>query len=102
MRNTEIFDQVLLEKDGEVISKFAILVNTNVDELTTDIVHYWNGAKANMFVDIKLNNPWIRVIVSGINELKYENFDEFLKKRERREKLDKIDYMIYKQNKKNK
>lgn len=81
MNDIEIFEQVLLEKDGEVISKFAIIVgglgSSNPSEVINDaVLKYTNGVPHNQFVDIKLNNPWTRVIISGINQLKLFDYNE--------------------------
>ena len=36
---------------------------------------YVGSTGYNEFVEIYLDNPWIRVIISGINELDYKIFD---------------------------
>lgn len=84
---TQIFEQILKkDKDGKTISKFAILRNMDTDQLNKDIVTYWGGALANMFVDIKLIDPWTRVIISGITELPLLTKEQLLRK----QKLEKI------------
>lgn len=68
---TEIFEQVLKEKDGVVISKIAILRNFDTDQLNEDLAKYCGNVPCNLFVDIKLDNPWVRVVISGIRDLNY-------------------------------
>ena len=88
---TQIFEQVLKrDKDDNIISKIAILRNFDTEQLQEDIVKYWGDSKANMFVDKALTDPYTRVIISGINELKYYNIKAHKLLRERVNKLDKI------------
>ena len=83
----EIFDQVLKrDKDGNVISKFAILRCLDTDTLNQSIAQYVDHTYHNHFINITLCDPWTRVIISGINELKYFD-DETI---ERRNKLKKL------------
>jgi hypothetical protein len=96
MKDARIFEQILLkDSDGKTISKFAILQGGLNSDNPTQFINeitckYWGDALANQFIDIKLNNPWTRVIISGIDKLLLENFDSFLLKRDRLEKLKKI------------
>lgn len=84
---TQIFEQVLKkDKDNNVISKIAILRNLDVDQLNKDLVKYCDNVPCNLFVDIKLNDPWTRLVISGINELKYLTREQRL----RLEKLNKL------------
>lgn len=83
---TEIFEQVLKEKDGVVISKIAILRNFDTDQLNEDLAKYCGNVPCNLFVDIQLNNPWVRVVISGIHELNYLTESQRL----RLDKLNKI------------
>ena len=41
-------------------------------------------------IDANLDNPWTRVVVSNINDMKQEDFSKYILKRDRKEKLDKI------------
>jgi len=42
------------------------------------------------FVYAQLNCPWIRFVMSNINDMKQDTFDNFMIKFERKKKLDKI------------
>ena len=42
------------------------------------------------FIDSGLSNPWMRVVVSNINDMKQENFSDYIKRRDRKQKLEKI------------
>lgn len=84
---TQIFQQVLKkDKDGNVISKMAILINTDTEQLQKDIYKYIGEVPCNLFIDIKLNNPWTYLIISGIGNLKYLTEEQ----RIRKQKLEKI------------
>lgn len=91
--NVKIFEQVLLkDKNGKTVSKLGILVGGLYTDNPTETMNeavkkYWGDAKANEFIDIKLNNPWTRVIISNINDLEFQDFDVFLNNKERNEKI---------------
>jgi len=83
----EIFDQVLKrDKDGNVISKFAILRCLDTDTLNQAIAKYVSDVPHNQFVDISLGYPCVRMIISGIGKLKYFDNESI----ERRNKLKKL------------
>lgn len=42
------------------------------------------------FIDSSLSNPWMRVVISNINDMKQESFDNFIKRRDRKDKLIKL------------
>lgn len=92
MSEFEIFEYDLLkDQNGKVISKFAIIVGgLNSDNpfnaVNTAVSKYVGKELHNQFVDIKLNNPWTRVIISGIDKLPLQNFDLWLKDKPNREK----------------
>lgn len=80
MNKIEIFEQELKNGDSSV-GKVAILrggLNTdNPTAIMNDAVSTYVGTKGyNEFVEIFLDNPWVRVIVSGINELEYKTFTD--------------------------
>ena len=78
MNKIEIFEQEL--KNGDrTVGKVAILrggLNTdNPTAIMNDAVSTYVGTKGyNEFVEVFLDNPWVRVVVSGINELDYTDF----------------------------
>lgn len=76
----EIFEQVLKNNDEE-IGKIAILrggLNTENPSAIMDeaVSRYVDTKEYNEFVEIFLDNPWVRVIVKGINELEYKTFKD--------------------------
>lgn len=78
MKGVEIFEQELSNRNGRV-GKMAILrggLNTDNPTATmNDAVQEYVGRKGhNQFIEIHLDNPWVRVIVIGINELEYKEF----------------------------
>lgn len=90
MEEVKIFEQQLNDK-----CKFAILVGGLCEKSPANYMNnitckYTNGVLHNQFIDIKMNNPWTRVILSDIRKLPFEDFSTFLKKKERKEKLNKI------------
>jgi len=93
--NVQIFEQDLLVKNGVVIAKLAILrgglYSDNPTEIMNNVVKkYVGNTPICQFVNIKLNDPWTRVIIYGINELKYYDFDNYKLLMTRIAKLDKI------------
>jgi len=51
---------------------------------------YVDGQPYYEFIDAEMNNPWMRVVVSNINDMKQESFDNYINRRTRRDKLKKI------------
>jgi hypothetical protein len=79
MKKIEIFEQDLI-KDHKTVGKVAILrggLNTsNPTAILNEAVSNYVGNKGyNEFVEIHLDNPWVRVVISGINELEYKPFE---------------------------
>ena len=84
MEGIEIYEQTLFNHDenGNTIEvgKVAILkggigsINPKsiLDNAVSEYVKY---NTYNQFVEIHLDNPWVRVVVKGINEVQYESFD---------------------------
>ena len=76
MNNIEIFEQDLTKGSAKV-GKVAILRGgLNTDNPTSimnlAVSEYVGTTGFNEFVEIYLDNPWVRVIVSGINNLEYK------------------------------
>ncbi|SMG49313.1 hypothetical protein SAMN05661096_03599 [Marivirga sericea] len=49
--------------------------NDPVAKLNLAVSQYVGNVGHSQFVDISMDNPWVRVIISGINEMKQEDFD---------------------------
>lgn len=89
---TIIFEQILKkDKNNNIISKFAILKNLNTDQLNKDLNKYCGETPRNIFVDIRIIDPWTRIVISNINDLKYYDLDIYKKLSERINKLEKIE-----------
>ncbi len=79
MDKIEIFEQELM-KEGTKVGKVAILrggLNTDNPNpiMNAAVSKYVGNTGYNEFVEIYLDNPWVRVVVSGINELEYKPFE---------------------------
>lgn len=81
MKNVRIFVQEIEDSSQKIVGKVAILrgePNLKDPKIVMDqAVDIYVGNKPhNQFIEIFLDNPWVRVIVGGINEIDYENFDK--------------------------
>lgn len=79
MSKIDIFEQDLLN-DGECVGKLAILrgglgTQDPTEFMNNAVEDYARGYPHNQFIEIHLDNPWVRVVITGINHLKYVNFD---------------------------
>ncbi len=75
MDGVQIFEQPF-KVDGRVVGKMAILVGglnkPNPKEFMDDAVHLYVGSVGhNQYIEIHMDNPWTRVITTGINELPF-------------------------------
>ena len=78
MNDVQIFEQAITGTHGGKF-KIAILRGGLRSDNPTEVMNaavsvYVGSTPYNEFVEIFLDNPWVRVIVSGINELNYEDF----------------------------
>ncbi|EGV44226.1 hypothetical protein BZARG_1000 [Bizionia argentinensis JUB59] len=78
MNDIQIFEQEIKNSDKKV-GKIAILrggLNSdNPTQIMNKAVSDYVGRKGhNQFVEIHLDNPWVRVVLDGINELDYKDF----------------------------
>lgn len=86
MNNIEIYEQELkivdeTTKKEKIVGKVAILrggLNTdNPTAVMNNAVSTYVGTKGhNQFIEIHLDNPWVRVVIGGINEVKYDEFKD--------------------------
>lgn len=70
-----------LSKDGKKKGKIAILRGglnaSNPIAYMNDAVSQYVGRELhNEFVEIHMDNPWVRVIISNINGLEYDEFTD--------------------------
>lgn len=73
MEDVQIFEQPFIV-DGTVVGKMAILVGglnrPSPKEYMDEAVHQYVGSIGhNQYVEIHLDNPWTRIVTTGINEL---------------------------------
>ncbi|MDQ1166387.1 hypothetical protein [Flavobacterium sp. SORGH_AS_0622] len=74
MEGVQIFEQEFLNSEGNVVGKMAILVgglqSRNPKEFMDNAVHQYVGTtEHNQYIEIHMDNPWTRLITTGINEL---------------------------------
>lgn len=73
------FQESEIELTHKGKGKIAILMYCGEDDpvaLLDQAVSTYVGNKGhNQFIDINMDNPWIRVVIAGINEMKQEDFD---------------------------
>jgi hypothetical protein len=79
MNKVEIFEQHLKQGDRNV-GKVAILrgglgTDNPTGFMNDEVSKYVGQSGFNQFVEIHLDNPWVRVIISGINDLDYQIFE---------------------------
>ncbi|MBL0202352.1 MAG: hypothetical protein IPP81_20005 [Chitinophagaceae bacterium] len=79
MEDVEIFEQ-LFRNDNQVVGKVAIIrggLNTDnpTGLLNLAVSQYVENTGYNEFVEIFLDNPWVRVVMSGINEINFKKFE---------------------------
>jgi hypothetical protein len=64
--------------------KVAILIYRGeedpVSKLDTAVHQYVGNESHHEFIDINMDNPWVRVILSGINEMEQVDFDPTIHK----------------------
>ena len=84
-KDVKINESVLTDNKGNK-GKVAIFFYTGqndpVESLNGVIRKYTEGCNRNEygeFVEIGLNNPWCRVIVSNMDNMEFDNFNEFMK-----------------------
>jgi hypothetical protein len=81
MEDIEIFEQLLKNDNKKIVGKIAIIrggLNTDNPTalLNAAVSEYVQNTGYNEFVEIFLDNPWTRVVMSGINEIKFEKFQD--------------------------
>jgi hypothetical protein len=81
MPNIQIYEQEVKNANKNTVGKVAILRGglgaDNPKEIMDNAVSTYVGEKPyNEFIEIFLDNPWVRIIVSGINELNYQEFKD--------------------------
>ncbi|MDO9253915.1 MAG: hypothetical protein Q7U54_00280, partial [Bacteroidales bacterium] len=78
MEEVQIFEQLFIV-NGTAVGKMAILVGglnrPNPKEYMDEAVHRYVGTIGhNQYIEIHLDNPWTRVLTTGINELPLRPF----------------------------
>lgn len=80
MEGVKIFEQELKDnnrnKKGKIAIMYGGLDNENPKKHMDDAVtEYTNGKPHSQYVDIHLDNPWFRIVLSGVNDLDFEDFN---------------------------
>lgn len=73
------YEQDLLDNNHQVKGRVAVLFGgmnsanpkAYMDNAVYDYLHKQGDSLHNQFVEIHMDNPWTRVIVTGINDLPY-------------------------------
>lgn len=83
MEDIEIYEQILYDTDSpnqnKEVGKIAILrggigVSNPKAFMDNAVSKYVARELYNQFVEIHLDNPWVRVIIKGINDVQYKKF----------------------------
>ncbi len=78
MRNIKIQESEIDLVNGRK-GQIAVLTYVGDDDpvavLEWAVSEYVENVGYNEFIDINMDNPWTRVILSGINEMQQEDFD---------------------------
>ena len=75
--NVLIFEQDLKNNNEESVGKMVIIVGgvgqDNPKAIVDNAVREYVGEnRCSQFVDMHLDNPWVRIVVKGINDIDYE------------------------------
>ena len=81
MEDVKIFDQDLKNPDGNIVGKLAILVGGLRAEdpksfMDRAVLNYVGSKLHNQYIEIHLDNPWTRVLTSGINKLELRELND--------------------------
>ena len=81
MENIEIFEQELQNQNGSIAGKIAILKGgfdaVNPKAVMDKVVKDYVGNTAYcQFLEIHLDNPWVRVVIKGINDIQYKPLEK--------------------------
>ncbi|HKC69868.1 MAG TPA: hypothetical protein VKG26_16650 [Bacteroidia bacterium] len=68
------------EGKGQIAVLMYLGEDDPVAKLDWAVSEYVGHVGYNQYIDINMDNPWIRVIISGINEMKQEDFDPSIHK----------------------
>ncbi|MEI7503092.1 MAG: hypothetical protein WCJ61_07395 [Paludibacter sp.] len=61
--------------EGKIAIFRGALDSTDPIKVMNEIISDYVGSKPhNQFIEMHLDNPWVRVLVFGINELNYDNY----------------------------
>lgn len=76
MANVEIFEQNLTKGHLAIIRGGLGQPKAFMDDVVYRYVQSkHNGGSYNDFIEVTLDNPYVRVIITGINELDYQEFN---------------------------
>lgn len=77
LKEVEIYEQAIDNGHGNIAILKANQYSTHPDELLDKAVLQYVGNKPyNQFVDIREENPWVRIVITGINNISYKPFEQ--------------------------
>jgi len=79
MKDVEIYEQDLLDDEGNVKGKMAILrgglnQDNPISFMNAAVHEYVGRSMHSQYVEISMDNPWVRVVISDSNKLKFKKF----------------------------
>ena len=80
MKDIEIYEQELFDEKGNIQGKMAILRGglnqENPIRFMDDAVRRYVGREMHsQYVEISMDNPWVRIVTSDSNRLKFKKFN---------------------------
>lgn len=79
MKDVQICEYILTNEEvnrGKVaILRGGVNVKKPIELMNAAVSKYVGNDPFNEFVEIHMDNPWVRVIVSNINNLDYKDFE---------------------------
>lgn len=81
-KGAKIYEQLLYDKYGTVVGNLAVLCGGLKEENPTGFMNkivsdYVGKRFHNQFVEMRLDNPWTRVIIEGIDKLDLIDYNEY-------------------------
>lgn len=75
MENVKIFEKNLTTEECKMAILVGGLLSPNPKSIMDKAVKQYVGNQPYVeFVDINLDNPWVRVVIKGINKIEYEEY----------------------------
>lgn len=80
MRDVQIYERTIKDNNGNPIGKVALLWGGSRSDTPTSHMNdasclYVKNEPHTEYIDKRLNQPWLRVILKGLNEIPFRNYD---------------------------